>query len=1694
MAIMIGSLDQGNPLYLHANDSNCASICSVKLTGVDNYGIWASAMKLALQIKHKMGFITGHVFSIKAATVWNELKDTYDRIDGSIMFNLLQKTNSFKQGGLPISEYYHKLNSLWREYEILTKLPDYTCSARLEVANYDKILKLMQFLMGLDDIYQPIRSSILTREVLPEAKDAFLIISREESHRGIPSSYGTVKTEKAQASAFVSKQSDMNRSRNNNWSNNGNNVNRGVYDNLLCKNCGLKGHTIERCFELIGYPPGFKRNLNLKPNTNGNSKSNSGDFRKGSSNNSETKTSGNVSFTNEQVMKLMSLLNDKGSAGQSNMAGANQRMTNSIKDMVNLVDVSDLKLTVGHPNITLAKITHVGNLKLNNDVMLFDVLVIPEYTVSLLSVHKLIKDSKLIVGFDETKCYIQVLKKGRVLGTGSEFGGLYLFDKEYDKSTVANNSKFVSCFVSKEVWHCRLGHPANQVLKLLKGSLNLSNIDHEGPYESVPKPKASISPNDDEEGSSCRDGSVHQSGPSHSFDQPEVDEQIPTLGSVFQNQTKEVNLRKSSRTTKLPAKFNKYVLDNKVKYGLNRYVNHTHLDSQSRSFISNLNKTLEPSSFKEASKDPNWISDMNDEMNALYENDTWYLVDLPFGRKPIGSKRVIKIKYKSDGEVDRFKARVVAKGFGQKEGLDYEETCSPVVKMGTVRCLLSLAVQNEWDIYQMDINNAFLYGDLIEEVYMLPPPGFFDPSDKRVCTSKVEIAKFKYFLSNRPDISYAVHCLSQHMHAPLKLHFDIALILLKYLKLAPGFGVQFVKRYSGFDIKAFSDSDWAKCPVTRRSMAAATCEIMWIVKILSNLNIKNLLPAELYCDNKAAMQIATNPVMHEKTKNFDLDVHFIREKVGSGLIKTVNVESKDNVADILTKALGSFQHGFLTKKFAGDVVLRESYKPKTRGKLYYACPRSKPRENTFGCEFLWKEERIRLLVSFPGASTTLIYSPGSSSTPIYSPGSSSTLISSPKTSRNAECSNYKHLLDKITILEAAIPEFVEDNDEDTDTKEDIKEGKLKGEDGESPFLEVESDVDEVPKTIFAVNSHNGSFKEVSVGKKDSRSEDPFNIYELLKKNKRDDKKSPCVDDSLKYPPGFIPVDVTKGSLKKDDGFNKEDHECSQSIHVDEKEDVAEFFCSGHFKKSKAPHTSGSIVELIDDLVKVGQTMGYNMDGCIKNIGMIIDPQGANGVVIIMGDFNEVRTKDERFGSVLNKQGAEAFNMFISNTSLEEVPLGGFSFTWCHNYATKMSKLDRFLISESLMSSCPNIFTVSLDRYLSDHRPILLREAKYDYGPIPFWFFHYLFEVEGLDKLVEDTWNEAPVNDSNAMSRMLKKVEIFKREVTSFVIKSLQDMENLQSLEAAQKDKIKWAIEGDENLKYYHDILNKKRSQLTIHGILVDDDVVFVGQWSDPNIDIIVHVLDCFYRASGLCINMNKSKLMGVAVEDDKVVQAVMKIGCVTIKAPFSYLGSKVGGSMSRVQLWNEFIDRVVTRLSNWKMKTLSIGGRLTLIKSVLGSMPIYDMSIFKVRMKVLQRLESIRCHFFNGNELLGKKPIWVKWKSVLASKEKGGLGVSSLYALNRALMFKWVWRFFTHGSSLWARVIKAIHGVDGKIGTTAKATFLLIWVDIIREAEKIKVHGIDLASLIHKKLGNGANTSFRDNKWHGGDRAKEVVS
>nr|GEZ53940.1 RNA-directed DNA polymerase, eukaryota, reverse transcriptase zinc-binding domain protein [Tanacetum cinerariifolium] len=184
------------------------------------------------------------------------------------------------------------------------------------------------------------------------------------------------------------------------------------------------------------------------------------------------------------------------------------------------------------------------------------------------------------------------------------------------------------------------------------------------------------------------------------------------------------------------------------------------------------------------------------------------------------------------------------------------------------------------------------------------------------------------------------------------------------------------------------------------------------------------------------------------------------------------------------------------------------------------------------------------------------------------------------------------------------------------------------------------------------------------------------------------------------------------------------------------------------------------------------------------------------------------------------------------------------------------------------------------------------------------------------------------------------------------------------------------------------------------------------------------------------------------VENSLVISAANNIGCMTRSPPFSYLGVHVGGHMSRIASWDVVINKVLSRLSKWKMKVLSVGGRLTLLKSVLGSTPIYYMSIFKDPVQVINKLKAIRSHFFHGVDPSIRKMLLVKWNNVLASKEMGGLGVSSFYAFNRALIFKWVWRFRTQGNSIWTKVIKALHGEEGNLDwpTTAKFPSKTGWI------------------------------------------------
>lgn len=183
--------------------------------------------------------------------------------------------------------------------------------------------------------------------------------------------------------------------------------------------------------------------------------------------------------------------------------------------------------------------------------------------------------------------------------------------------------------------------------------------------------------------------------------------------------------------------------DSSTVHPLANFVSYKNFSESHKVFLAAIDSNDEPKYFHQAIKDDRWKEAMKKEIRALEENDTWVLEELPEGKRAIDSKWVYKVKHKPNGEVDKFKARLVAKGFTQMEGVDYHDTFAPVAKLVTVRTLLAVAVKRNWAIHQLDVNNAFLHGDLDEEVYMKIPQGFVKEGETRVCRLKKSLYGLK---------------------------------------------------------------------------------------------------------------------------------------------------------------------------------------------------------------------------------------------------------------------------------------------------------------------------------------------------------------------------------------------------------------------------------------------------------------------------------------------------------------------------------------------------------------------------------------------------------------------------------------------------------------------------------------------------------------------------------------------------------------------------------------------------------------------------------------------------------------------------------------------------------------------------------------------------------------------------------------
>ncbi|KAL9447690.1 hypothetical protein AB3S75_015212 [Citrus x aurantiifolia] len=217
------------------------------------------------------------------------------------------------------------------------------------------------------------------------------------------------------------------------------------------------------------------------------------------------------------------------------------------------------------------------------------------------------------------------------------------------------------------------------------------------------------------------------------------------------------------------------------------------------------------------------------------------------------------------------------------------------------------------------------------------------------------VGKLIYLSHTRPDIAFAVSMVSQFMHSLGAEHFEAVYRILRYLKGTPGRGIMF-KKHGHLQVEVYTDADWAGSVTDRRStsgycsfvggnlvtwrskkqnvvarssaeaefraVAHGICEVMWIKRILEELKFTFSTHLKVYCDNKAAISIAHNPVLHDRTKHIEVDKHFIKEKLNTGIICMTYLPTTEQLADVLTKGLHKKQFDKLTSKLAMEDIFK----------------------------------------------------------------------------------------------------------------------------------------------------------------------------------------------------------------------------------------------------------------------------------------------------------------------------------------------------------------------------------------------------------------------------------------------------------------------------------------------------------------------------------------------------------------------------------------------------------------------------------------------------------------------------------------------------------------------------------------------------------------------------------------------------
>ncbi|WVZ17516.1 hypothetical protein V8G54_010498 [Vigna mungo] len=979
-----------------------------------------------------------------ASTMWSYLQKIYSQNNAARRFQLEHNIANFKQDSLSISDFYSQFMNLWAEYTdiVYANLPSEGLNF---VQTIHDITKRDQFLMKLRSDFEGIRSNLMHRDLVPSLDACLNELLREEQRKSRRHDMSTIQ-------CFSCKRFGHYAS---------------TCPKKFCNYCKKDGHIIKEC---PIRPPRQPTTTFITTTVSSilNSSTNPAPIHPNATTDAPT-------LTLERVQQMIiSAFSALGLSGNSFSpwyfdSGDSNHMTNNARFLTNIKNYSR-NLTIHTAGGNQLPITEIGDIS----PFLTNVFVALGLTSNLIFVGQLV-DNNCRVQFSQSGCF-EFLQSNGILSQRScpstpqqnrvaERKNRHLLDVvctlfleshvpsrfwcEALSTAVHLIIKLSSPSISNESPFTRLfGHPPDYSTLRIFGCACYVHIP---PHERTKLTAqfvecAFLGYSPHQKGFLCDDPNLHRIRVSRnviflesvyffanhhdSFSSPIFVLPLFSNSSTGQSSSRPLltHQRRNTTTQHHLAQSHGPLQDTSLDTDPVQAPKPEPAPLRRSSRIATLSYIPIPSSHKHAMKNECWKKAIESELLALKENQTWDIVSCPPSVKPLGSKFVFSIKLCSDGSIDRYKAQLVVLGNKQEYGLDYDETFAPVAKMTTVRTILALTASKSWPLHQMDVKNAFLHGDLKEEVYITLPGGMSTLSQNTVCKLKrslyglkqaprvwfekfcstlfgfsfnksqydsslflqwtpkgivilrvyvddivvtgsdqdaisrikqmlnstfhmKELGHLNYFLGlevhyhpegifvnqhkyiqdlvqlagltnatpvdtpmkesfltiplnigsliyvtiTRPDISYVVHTVSKFMQSPRHFHFSAVQRIIKYLLGTSSRGL-FFPGNSSLQLQAYSDADLAGCPDTRRStigcaMSAACSEITWLRGLLTELGVSQAQPTPLHADNTSAVQIAVNPVYHERTKHIEVDCHSIREAYDRRVITLPHVST-----------------------------------------------------------------------------------------------------------------------------------------------------------------------------------------------------------------------------------------------------------------------------------------------------------------------------------------------------------------------------------------------------------------------------------------------------------------------------------------------------------------------------------------------------------------------------------------------------------------------------------------------------------------------------------------------------------------------------------------------------------------------------------------------------------------------------------